>query len=73
MEWSNGGYIAAFCSTTSNRFKAISVGGGITSWWTHYVNTDIPYFIRMYLGNIPWDDPVIYTKTLPMHMSYIKG
>ncbi|MEC5239676.1 S9 family peptidase [Bacillus mycoides] len=71
MGWSNGGYISAFCSTFSNRFKAISVGGGITNWSTHYVNTDIPYFIRMYLGNTPWNDPEIYTKTSPM--TYIKS
>ncbi|ANC17411.1 peptidase S9 [Bacillus cereus] len=71
MGWSNGGYISAFCSTFSSRFKAISVGGGITNWNTHYVNTDIPYFIRMYLGNTPWNDPEIYTKTSPM--TYIKS
>ncbi|MCH1625730.1 S9 family peptidase [Ferdinandcohnia quinoae] len=66
MGWSYGGYISAFCSTCSSRFKAISVGGGITNWSTHYVNTDIPYFIRMYLGNTPWNDPEIYTKTSPV-------
>ncbi len=71
MGWSNGGYISAFCSTFSSRFKAISVGGGITNWSTHYVNTDIPYFIRMHLGNTPWNDPDIYTKTSPM--TYIKS
>ncbi|MBJ7960426.1 S9 family peptidase [Bacillus cereus group sp. N28] len=71
MGWSNGGYISAFCSTYSDRFKAISVGGGITNWGTHYVNTDIPYFIRMYLGNTPWNDPEIYKKTSPM--TYIKS
>ncbi|ETT74114.1 prolyl oligopeptidase family serine peptidase [Bacillus mycoides] len=71
MGWSNGGYISAFCSTFSNKFKAISVGGGITNWSTHYVNTDIPYFIRMHLGNTPWNDPDIYTKTSPM--TYIKS
>ncbi|MGE7834970.1 S9 family peptidase [Viridibacillus arvi] len=70
MGWSNGGYISAFCSTFSTRFKAISVGGGTTNWSTHYVNTDIPYFIKMYLGNDPWNDPEIYTKTSPM--TYIK-
>ena len=70
MGWSNGGYISAFCSTFSNRFKAISVGGGITDWSSHYVITDIPYLIRMYLGNDPWNDPEIYTKTSPM--TYIK-
>ncbi|MDA1871649.1 prolyl oligopeptidase family serine peptidase [Bacillus thuringiensis] len=71
MGWSNGGYVSAFCSTFSSRFKAISVGGGITNWSTHYVNTDIPYFIRMYLGNTPWNDPEIYTKTSPM--TYIES
>jgi len=71
MGWSNGGYISAFCSTYSSRFKAISVGGGITNWSTHYVNTDIPYFISMYLGNTPWNDPEIYKKTSPM--TYIKS
>ncbi|MBY0121657.1 S9 family peptidase [Bacillus sp. S/N-304-OC-R1] len=71
MGWSYGGYLSAFCSTYSSRFKAISVGGGITNWSSHYVNTDIPYFIRMYLGNDPWNDPEIYTKTSPM--TYIKS
>lgn len=66
MGWSNGGYISAFCSTFSNRFKAVSVGGGITDWSSQYVNTDIPYFVRMYLGNNPWNDPDIYTKSSPM-------
>ncbi|WP_427107637.1 prolyl oligopeptidase family serine peptidase [Lysinibacillus xylanilyticus] len=71
MGWSNGGYISAFCATFSSRFKAISVGGGITNWSTHYVNTDIPYFISMHLGNTPWNDPDIYRKTSPM--TYIKS
>lgn len=71
MGWSNGGYISAFCATFSSRFKAISVGGGITNWSTHYVNTDIPYFIRMHLGNTPWNDPDLYRKTSPM--TYIKS
>lgn len=71
MGWSNGGYIAAFCSTFSSRFKAVSVGGGITNWRTQYANTDIPYFTRTYLGNDPWNDPEVYTKTSPM--TYIKS
>ncbi|MDD1501635.1 S9 family peptidase [Lysinibacillus sp. CNPSo 3705] len=71
MGWSNGGYVAAFCSTFSSRFKAVSVGGGITNWRTQYVNTDIPYFTRTYLGNDPWNDPEVYTKTSPM--TYIKS
>ncbi|MBB4825576.1 acylaminoacyl-peptidase [Sporosarcina luteola] len=71
MGWSYGGYLSAFCSTTSNRFKAVSVGGAITNWITYYANTDVPYFIKMHLGNDPWTDPEIYKKTSPM--TYIKS
>ncbi|TMU85892.1 S9 family peptidase [Bacillus sp. BHET2] len=71
MGWSQGGFISAFCSTYSDRFKAVSVGGGMTNWRSHYVNTDIPYFIRMHLGDTPWNDPEVYAKTSPM--TYIKS
>lgn len=65
MGWSQGGFISAFCSTYSNRFKAASVGGGISNWVTNYVNTDLPSFIRMHVGDTPWNDPEIYAKASP--------
>lgn len=70
MGWSQGGYISAFCSTYSDRFKAISVGAGISNWVTYYANTDITTFTPSYLGDTPWNDPEIYLKTSPM--TYIK-
>jgi dipeptidyl aminopeptidase/acylaminoacyl peptidase len=71
MGWSQGGYISAFLTThDSARFKAISVGAGISDWMTYYVNTDIHPFTRMYLKATPWDDPEIYKRTSPI--SYIK-
>ena len=66
MGWSQGGYISAFLTTTSHRFKAISVGAGISDWMTYYVNTDIHPFTRQYLKADPWSDPDIYAKTSPM-------
>jgi dipeptidyl aminopeptidase/acylaminoacyl peptidase len=69
MGWSQGGYISAFLTTTSDRFAAISVGAGISNWMTYYVNTDIHPFTRHYLQGTPWSDPEIYAKTSPM--SYI--
>ncbi|MEM7353627.1 MAG: S9 family peptidase [Acidobacteriota bacterium] len=66
MGWSQGGYISAFITTTSDRFKAISVGAGISNWMTYYVNTDIHPFTRHYLQATPWEDPEIYAKTSPM-------
>lgn len=66
MGWSQGGYISAFLTTATNRFKAISVGAGISNWITYYVNTDIHPFTRQYLKATPWEDPKIYAKTSPM-------
>jgi dipeptidyl aminopeptidase/acylaminoacyl peptidase len=66
MGWSQGGYISAFLTTNSKKFKAISVGAGISNWVTYYVNTDIHPFTRHYLGATPWDDMNIYLKTSPM-------
>lgn len=70
MGWSQGGYISAFLTTSSDRFVAISVGAGISNWATYYYNTDITPFTIHYLGNDPAEDPAIYAKTSPMN--YIK-
>ncbi|HLK63649.1 MAG TPA: S9 family peptidase [Bryobacteraceae bacterium] len=66
MGWSQGGYISAFITCFSDRFKAVSVGAGISDWATYYVNTDIHPFTRQYLKATPWDDPEIYKKTSPI-------
>ncbi len=66
MGWSEGGYISAFLTTHTDRFKAISVGAGISDWTTYYVNTDITPFTRQYLHATPWEDPAIYAKTSPI-------
>lgn len=66
MGWSQGGYISAFLTTNTNRFKAISVGAGISNWMTYYVNTDIHPFTRQYLKATPWENEEIYKKTSPM-------
>ena len=71
MGWSQGGYISAFLAThDAARFKAISVGAGISDWMTYYVNTDIHPFTRQYLKATPWDDPDVYAKTSPI--TYIR-
>jgi dipeptidyl aminopeptidase/acylaminoacyl peptidase len=70
MGWSQGGYISAFLTTSSDRFAAISVGAGISDWATYYYNTDITPFTINYLGDNPANDPEIYARTSPM--TYIK-
>ncbi len=71
MGWSEGGYISAFITTSSDRFQAVSVGAGISDWATYYYNTDITPFTRQYLGATPVEDPEVYRKTSPI--SYIKN
>ena len=71
MGWSQGGYISAFLTASSDRFVAISVGAGISDWATYYYNTDITPFTIHYLGNNPVNDPEIYQKTSPI--AYIKN
>ena len=72
MGWSQGGYISAFLAThDAARFRAVSVGAGISNWVTYYVNTDIHPFTRQYLEATPWDDMEVYRKTSPM--TYIKN
>ena len=70
MGWSQGGYISAFLTASTDRFVAISVGAGISNWATYYYNTDITPFTINYLGEDPVDDPEIYQKTSPM--AYVK-
>ena len=71
MGWSQGGYISAFLTTSTTKFKAISVGAGISNWSTYYYNTDITPFTIQYLEADPAKDPEIYRKTSPM--SYVMG
>ncbi|HEV7386329.1 MAG TPA: S9 family peptidase [Phenylobacterium sp.] len=66
MGWSEGGYISAFITTSSDRFKAVSVGAGISDWMTYYANTDITPFTPQYLRATPWEDPKIYARTSPI-------
>ncbi|NLG99087.1 MAG: S9 family peptidase [Chloroflexi bacterium] len=67
MGWSQGGYISAFCATySSERFRAASVGAGISNWLTYYANTDIHPFTRQYLGSNPCEDIEIYRVTSPI-------
>jgi dipeptidyl aminopeptidase/acylaminoacyl peptidase len=66
MGWSQGGYISAMAATHSDRFKAVSVGAGISDWYTYRVSNDIPQFTDHYLGSSPFDDREIYRETAPI-------
>ncbi len=63
MGWSQGGYISAFAGLHSDMFKAVSVGAGISDWYTYHISNDIPQFTDHYLSANPWENREIYEKT----------
>jgi dipeptidyl aminopeptidase/acylaminoacyl peptidase len=66
MGWSQGGYISAFAGLHSEKFKAVSVGAGISDWYTYHISNDIPDFTRDYLSGSPFRDRALYEKTAPI-------
>ncbi len=66
MGWSQGGYISAFAGLHSKRFRAVSVGAGISDWYTYHISNDIPYFTTDYLSGSPFHNREHYPPTAPM-------
>jgi len=56
MGWSYGGYMTSWTITQTDRFKAASVGAGVTDLVSFTGTTDIPSFIPDYFGGEPWPD-----------------
>jgi dipeptidyl aminopeptidase/acylaminoacyl peptidase len=55
MGWSYGGYMTSWVITQTQRFKAASVGAGVTNLMSFTGTTDIPSFIPDYFGGEHWD------------------
>jgi len=73
MGWSYGGYMTSWTITQTDRFKAASVGAGVTNVHSFYGQTDIPIFLLAYFGDRPWNDLEVYKKSSAMfHASRIK-
>jgi dipeptidyl aminopeptidase/acylaminoacyl peptidase len=55
MGWSYGGYMTSWVITQTKRFKAASVGAGVTNLMSFTGTTDIPSFIPDYFGGEHWN------------------
>ena len=55
MGWSYGGYMTSWVITQTRRFKAASVGAGVTNLMSFTGTADIPSFIPDYFGGEYWD------------------
>lgn len=54
MGWSYGGYLTAWAIGHTTRFKAASVGAGITDLVSQAGSMDLPDFIPLYFGGEAW-------------------
>lgn len=66
MGWSQGGYISAFVGIHSHKFSAVSVGAGISDWYTYHIGNDLPFFTTHYLSSTSFRDRALYIKTAPI-------
>ncbi|MDB5387288.1 MAG: putative secreted peptidase [Planctomycetaceae bacterium] len=71
MGWSYGGYLTSWTITQTKRFKAASVGAGVTNLVSFTGTADIPGFLPDYFHGEFWDKLDTYRKHSPMF--HIKG
>ncbi|HEY4611736.1 MAG TPA: S9 family peptidase, partial [Bacteroidota bacterium] len=60
--WSYGGFMTSFVITKDHRFKAASVGAGVTNLMSFNGTADIPSFLPDYFGGEFWDRMDTYRK-----------
>lgn len=53
--WSQGGFMAAWAVTQTDRFKAAIMGAGVSDWGMLVLTSDVPDFERELGGGAPWD------------------
>jgi dipeptidyl aminopeptidase/acylaminoacyl peptidase len=70
MGWSAGGYLAAFIATYSDRFKATTMGEGVSDSRIFYAAGTGWTVKPDYALALPWDDPEYYRKISPL--TYVK-
>jgi dipeptidyl aminopeptidase/acylaminoacyl peptidase len=71
MGWSYGGYMTSWIITQTKRFKAASVGAGVTNLMSFTGTADIPSFLPDYFGGEFWDKFDTYRPHSPMF--HVKG
>lgn len=60
MGWSYGGYMTSWIITQTKRFKAASVGAGVTNLVSMTPTTDVTGLIPSYFGGQPWENTPLY-------------
>jgi dipeptidyl aminopeptidase/acylaminoacyl peptidase len=71
MGWSYGGFMTSWTITQTKRFRAASVGAGVTNLMSFTGTADIPGFLPDYFGDEYWNNLDTYRSHSAMFQ--IKG
>ena len=71
MGWSYGGTLTSWVIGHTRRFKAASVGAGVTDLVSFPGTADIASYLPSYFGGEPWDAPEVYRAHSPI--AHVKG
>jgi dipeptidyl aminopeptidase/acylaminoacyl peptidase len=66
MGRSYGGYMTAWIITQTERFRAASLGAGMSNLISFYGQTDIPGYMEYYFGGSPWEKRPEYVRRSPV-------
>ncbi|MEE2778291.1 MAG: S9 family peptidase [Acidobacteriota bacterium] len=62
MGWSYGGYMTSFAVTKTDRFRAASMGAGLSNLVSMVHTSDIPDYLVAHMGGELWDRYEVYQK-----------
>jgi dipeptidyl aminopeptidase/acylaminoacyl peptidase/L-aminopeptidase/D-esterase-like protein len=71
MGWSYGGFMTSWVIGHTGRFKAASVGAGVTDLVSFSGTADIASFLPSYFGGEPWDRADSYRQHSPI--AHVRG
>lgn len=66
MGWSYGGYMTAWTIGQTSRFKAASMGAGLSNLISMSGTTDLHRFLSQYMGDF-WHNPILYQERSPIY------
>ncbi|MHB1327524.1 MAG: alpha/beta hydrolase family protein [Gemmatimonadales bacterium] len=63
---SYGGFMTAWITTKTNRFKAAQADRMISNWWSWWGTSDVPGLTEFEFYGMPWERAALYDSLSPM-------
>lgn len=67
---SYGGFMTAWITTKTDRFKAAQTDRMISNWWSWYGSSDAQGLTEFEFFGKPWDNPAIYDTLSPIRFAH---